>query len=252
MLNKINIVLMHTSHPGNIGAVARAMKTMGLSQLVLVAPKSFPSEQACQRASGADDILAQARVVESLDAAIANCGWVVGTSARSRTLAWPQLNPRQMAEQVIEEVVDHEVAIVLGCERFGLSNQALNRCHAHVAIPTVDDFSSLNLAAALQVLAYEIYAAHLQQRPLPIEDKRASDYPTPLATAEQLEGLYQHLRQILVDLSFLDVKQPKMLMQRLRRLGARTRLDIQELNILRGILAAMDKHISNKASIVRG
>lgn len=235
MFGNIRIVLVNTSHPGNIGAAARAMKNMAFSRLYLVQPEIFPHQQATVRAAGADDILANATVVSDLQTALKDCDLVFATSARLRTLPWPVCNPRQCAEQISQQP-QREVAIVFGRERTGLTNEELSSCHQHVYIPTASDFSSLNLAAAVQLVVYEIYMKTLNKH-------EQSEFPEErsLATANQMDGYYQHLEQTLINLEFLDPKQPKMLIQRLKRLFNRAQIDITELNILRGILSAMDK-----------
>lgn len=235
MFDNIRIVLVNTSHPGNIGAAARAMKNMGFSRLYLVSPESFPHQQATVRAAGADAILANATVVDNLQTAISGCDLVFATSARLRTLSLPICNPRQCAEQILSHP-QREIAVVFGRERTGLTNDELSLCHQHIYIPTISDFSSLNLAAAVQVLVYEIHMGTLNEH----EDNEKSTARS-LATADQMEGYYQHLEQTLTKLKFLDPKQPKMLLQRLRRLFNRAQLDDTELNILRGILRAIDR-----------
>lgn len=233
MLDNIRIVLIETSHPGNIGSAARAMKTMGLKNLYLVTPKLFPHPKANEMASSAIDLVENAVVVSSLDEAVADCHLVVGTSTRSRTIPWPIFSPREMAEKIRIEP-QAQTAIVFGREQSGLTNEELHRCNFHVQIPANPEYSSLNIAAAVQVIAYELRLASLEESaPL------AWDYP--LATAKELEGLYTHLEKVLVDLDFLNPKAPRQLMTRLRRLFNRTRLDVMEINILRGMLGAVEK-----------
>lgn len=233
MLKNIRIVLVDTSHPGNIGATARAMKNMCLQQLQLVTPLLYPSEEATSRASGADDLLAGARVLETLDEALTGCRLVVGTSARSRTVSWPVLSPREAAAKLVEEARYGEVALVFGREKSGLSNSELDRCSFLVHIPTNQAYSSLNLAAAVQVLSYEIYLASLGNR---IPEAEA---PRDLATADMLQGFHEHLTQALDDVGFTDPNQSEKLLRRLRSLFQRARPDRDEINILRGILSAM-------------
>ncbi|HWQ95415.1 MAG TPA: tRNA (cytosine(32)/uridine(32)-2'-O)-methyltransferase TrmJ [Gammaproteobacteria bacterium] len=236
-LSNIHIVLVNTSHPGNIGACARAMKTMSLSGLYLVHPKVFPSAEATARASGADDLLAGAQVFETLDAALAGCGLVIGASARQRTIAWPELTPHECARQVIEQCARAPVALVFGREHSGLTNSELERCNALVRIPSNPDFSSLNIAAAVQILAYEIMLENLESAPeVPGDDAGP-------ATAAEMEQLYTHLEQALTDIGFLDPANPRQLMRRLRRLFNRARLDKIEINILRGILTAAQRKL---------
>jgi len=240
-LNRIRVVLVETSHPGNIGAVARAMKNMGLTELVLVAPKVFPHADATARASGADDLLAHARIVDSLDAAIADCALVAGASARSRTISWPLMSPRDCARRMeAEAAAGAKVALVMGREKSGLSNAELERCHVHVNIPANPDYPSLNLAAAVQVLTYELRLAALEAASaLPAGEVLERDQP--LAAAAELEGLFAHFEQALATLDFYDPDNPRQLMRRLRRLFNRAGLDRMEVNILRGILAAAEK-----------
>ena len=234
----IRIVLVNTSHPGNIGAVARAMKNMRLQNLVLVDPiAEFPSGKAWARASGAVDILDRARRVATLDEAIADCQWVVGTSARLRAIPWPLLDARACAQRMTMESETNQVALVFGRENSGLTNEELDKCQYLVHIPANAEYSSLNIAAAVQVLAYEIHVAHLQQAGKG-KIKPENDYPR--ASAEELEGLYQHFEQALVAIDFYDPDNPRQLMRRLRRLFNRAELDRMELNILRGILAAAE------------
>ncbi len=235
MLSHIHIVLLETTHPGNIGAVARAMKAMGLSRLCLVNPRCFPSAEATARASGADDLLAQARVVDSLEAAVADCQLVVGTSNRQRTIGLPLLDPRQMTARIVERQPSVSVAILFGPEHSGLSNVQLDRCHWQVSVPTEEDFSSLNIAAAVQVIAYELRMGVLQQ----------SVVPPPLdrepASMDEMERFYRHLEEVLMEIEFLDPDNPKQLMRRLRRLYNRAQPDNNEINILRGILSAVQR-----------
>lgn len=238
MLDNIRIVLVGTTHPGNIGAVARAMKTMGLQQLYLVAPQRFPDEEACARASGADDVLERAVVCDSLDEALQGCVWVAGSSARPRSIGWPLQTPRACAAQLVAEARHAAVALVFGREHSGLSNDELDRCHVHVRIPTDAAFSSLNLAAAVQVLAYELRVALPDAGAAdPSRPQRAEDY----AGADEMALFYRHLEQVLIELDFLDPGNPRQLMRRLRRLFGRIRPDRNEVNILRGILTAVQE-----------
>ncbi|TPE47407.1 RNA methyltransferase [Maribrevibacterium harenarium] len=236
MQDKIKIVLVNTSHPGNIGGAARAMKNMGLSQLVLVEPKCFPSDEAVSRASGATDILEQAIVVSTLEEAVADCQLVIGTSARERHIPWPLVDPRQAAELVFTEQL--QTAFVFGREDRGLTNEELQRCHYHVHIPSVEGFSSLNLAAAVQVIAYELRMKQLSLLDKPIV---SSKWDVPAATTEQIEYLLNHLETVLGDIEFLDPKAPRQVMTRFRRLYQRAQLDQQEVGMLRGMLTAMEK-----------
>lgn len=228
----IRVVLVNTSHPGNIGAAARAMKNMGLEDLCLVAPQSFPSAEATARASGADDLLARARRVDTLEEAIADATLVIGASARSRTLPMAALDPRECAELVAQQPEPGRTAIVFGRERTGLTNDELDRCHFLVRIPTNPEYPSLNLAAAVQVLAYELRMAVRQS-----SGSAAARYR--LATSDEMERFYQHLEETLIAIDFLDAENPRQLMRRLRRLFGRARPNENEVNILRGILTAV-------------
>ncbi len=241
MLENIRIILVNTSHPGNIGAAARAMKNMGLSKLVLVEPKDFPSFEAYSRAAGADDVLGDAVVVETLAEAVAGCTWVMGTSARERTVQWPQMQPRECAAETMKQAEQAEAAIVFGRERTGLTNEELEQCHALVNIPTNPDYSSLNVAAAVQVLSYELRLAAIDSGVLNIAEdneittKHLDDVP---ATADQVNGMYQHLFQMLEDIKFIGSSNPEIVMRRLKGLFNRTHLTKREVSILRGIYSS--------------
>ncbi|MFB9866717.1 tRNA (cytosine(32)/uridine(32)-2'-O)-methyltransferase TrmJ [Vreelandella sulfidaeris] len=244
MLERIRIVLIGTSHPGNIGGVARAMHNMGLADLALVAPRcEVITQDSISRASGADHLLHQASVHATLEDAVADCTLAVGASARSRTLPWPMLSPRELADRLPSECasVDARVALVFGREDSGLTNAELQRCHAHVHIPTNADFSSLNLAAAVQVLAYECRMAWLSQADDQADAPTATADDDDLATHEELERYFEHLERTLVGIEFHDPAQPRQLMARLRRLYLRARPERMEMNILRGILSATEK-----------
>lgn len=237
--DNIRTVLVETTHPGNIGAAARALKNMCLSQLALVRPREFPHADATARASGADDLLASATVHDSLDAAVADCHVVIGASARLRKLRWPQLDPRQCAELARREAARGPVALVFGRERTGLSNEELERCHYLVHIPCNPEYSSLNVAAAVQVVAYEMMMAAAQP-PEPVAVADELDRP---ADSDELLRFYDHLEQVLVEVEFLDPEQPKHLMRRLKRLFNRAHPDLREVNILRGMLSAVQRRI---------
>jgi tRNA (cytidine32/uridine32-2'-O)-methyltransferase len=239
----IRIVLVNTSHPGNIGGAARAMKNMGLSRLYLVSPQDFPSDKAVWRSAGATDVLDNAVVVDSVDEAIQGCGLVVGTSARERRIPWPLLDPRQCGESIWTEASNHEVAVLFGREDRGLTNEELHRCNYHVHIPANPDYSSLNLATAVQVICYEIRMAHLIAADGKTLNTSTTEWDLPPAPAEALESYFQHLEQALAELDFLDPDNPKQTMTRLRRLYTRVRLDQMELNILRGVLTAVQNYI---------
>ena len=243
VLANIRVVLVCTTHPGNIGAVARAMKTMGLSSLYLVQPKIFPGAEATARASGADDILASAIVTDNLDEALRGCRLVVGASARLRRLTWAQYDPRQCAVKVVEQAEHDQIALVFGREHAGLTNEELERCQYLVHIPSNPQFSSLNLAAAVQVLAYEVRMAALARSADVVEtthSKRQAEQQR-LANAEQLDGYYQHLERVLSEIGFLHPDHPRKMMRRLKRLFYRASLSEVEVNILRGILSSIEK-----------
>ena len=238
MLTHIKIVLVETSHPGNIGAVARAMKTMQLENLALVKPKIFPSAEATARAAGADNILAKAMVVNTLQDAIAGCQLVFGASARSRTISWPELTPRQCAEKVVLNQPGTPVAIVFGRENSGLNNQELDLCNFLLKIPCNPQFSSLNIAAAVQVICYELFAA----AGITAENRVGDQGDSPLASAEQMEMFYEHLHQALIDIDFMQPERSRAIMRRLRRIYNRCQLDAKEVDILRGILRMSQGH----------
>ena len=243
-LSNIRIVLIQTSHPGNIGAAARAMKTMGLSDLCLVNPLHYPDPQAVAMASGADDVLQQASVVSSLSEAVADCQHIVGTSARSqRTLRWSLLEPRECGQFAATNAVQNKVAIVFGRERTGLTNEELELCHQLVHIPSNPEYSSLNVASAVQILSYECRVAELDR-----QKTEGADVPQVLlgdesldeeiVSAEAMDGFYQQLENLMVETDFLDPKNPRYLMRRMRRLYGRIQVTKSELNLLRGSLSA--------------
>lgn len=238
MLDNVRIVLVETSHTGNMGSTARAMKTMGLTNLYLVNPLVRPDSQAISLSAGASDVIGNATIVDTLDEALAGCSLVVGTSARSRTLPWPMLEPRECGQRSVSEAAHAPVALVFGRERVGLTNEELQKCHYHVAIPANPEYSSLNLAMAVQILAYEVRVAWLeqQQAPAPVAYEEA---PYPLV--DDLERFYQHLEQILLTTGFIRQAHPGQVMNKLRRLFTRARPESQELNILRGILTSIEK-----------
>ncbi|MGJ8514756.1 RNA methyltransferase [Carnimonas bestiolae] len=260
-LSRISIVLVGTSHPGNVGGAVRAMKTMGLSQLVLVAPRCDPyTSEAVARASGADELIQAAQRFGSLEEALTTCSWVVGCSARTRTMPWPMITPRRFSLQLEEEVArgahDSSIAIVFGREDSGLTNDELARCNTHVHIPTSDSFGSLNLAAAVQLMAYESRQAWLEasgdSEATALSDRQNEDaalqqsmqnveWDNPLASHADVERLLEHFERTLIATGFHDPEHPRQLMARLRRLLLRARLDSMETNILRGILSSVDK-----------
>ena len=223
--------MVHTTHPGNIGAAARAMKNMCLTELVLVAPREFPCAEATARASGADDVLASARVVDSLADAVSDCRIVIGASARLRSVAWPLVDPREAARLAASEARAGAVSIVFGRESSGLSNDELDLCTHLVHIPTNPDYSSLNVAMAVQVLSYELMQA--AGEPLPAVEEN-----DPVASNAEMEGFFRHLEQALDEIGFTDELRAHKLLRRLRRLFHRAAPDSEEVNILRGILSA--------------
>ncbi|MFT4748600.1 MAG: tRNA (cytidine32/uridine32-2'-O)-methyltransferase [Pseudohongiellaceae bacterium] len=241
----IKIVLVNTSHPGNIGAAARAMKNMGMMQLVLVQPEDFPSGVARGRAASALDVIENAIVVDTLEEAIADCSLVIGTSARSRKIPWPMVTPESCAQKIVQESVGGKTALVFGREDSGLDNDELQLCNFHVQIPTNPDCSSLNLAAAVMVICYEVfkYDASLDGRAALAEDEF---WDQEKATGEQVEHFYEHLEQVMTKIKFHDPENPRQLMQRMRRLFSRIRIDVMEMNILRGILSNIEYHIKDK------
>lgn len=244
MLDAIAIVLVGTQHPGNIGSTARAMKTMGLSDLRLVQPELFPDIQANAMAAGADDVLERARVFDRLEDAIADCRLVLGCTARRRGVPLPEYGPRDAASLLLQSAASGPVALMFGRERTGLTNEELQRCQAAVHIPANPEYSSLNLAQAVQVLSYELRMGHL----FPLQaDAPQPTAPSPLAatlergdalaTQAQVERLFGHLDQTLHDIDFHKGRSPDVVMQRLRRVFLRAALDERELRILHGILA---------------
>ncbi|AEA61276.1 MULTISPECIES: RNA methyltransferase [Burkholderia] len=235
-------VLVEPSHPGNVGAAARALKTMGFSQLVLVAPRVaevLADPEAIAMASGADDVLAATRIVATLDEALAGVSWSAALTARSREYGPPRLAPRAAAGEARRQLDGGEIAFVFGNERVGLSNEHVERCSAIAHIPANPDYSSLNLSQAIQVLAYELRVALLEGQAAEHHDGAAGT----LAQADEIEKMFAHLEQALVALEFLDPRNPKKLMPRLRRLFSRAGLEREEVNILRGVA----KHILMKS-----
>ena len=257
LLAQVRFVLVEPSHPGNIGGVARAMKTMGLARLALVNPQVFPSAEATARASGADDVLYHAAVLEDFPAAVADCQLVVGTSARRRTLEWPELSPREAAAVLLEAAAGGPVAVAFGRESSGLTNAEMERCQHLLRIPANPEYSSLNLAAAAQVVAYELRVAAMAGGSPGGLPRRVPDglpgglqgglhagpprgpEAAPPATAAEMDGLLAHMEETARAIGFLDPAAPRYLMRRLWRLFQRARLDRTEVNILRGFLKAV-------------
>jgi len=240
-LSSIRIVLIRPTETGNIGSSARAMKTMGLSDLVLVNPKEFPSAKATARASGADDLLASARVVDDLTYALAGCELVMGTSARLRDLPWPLLNPREAAEKAWHNrAVTSRVAVVFGSERSGMTNEEMDQCHFQIHIPANDAYSSLNLAASVQVVAYELRMASL----LAVGEATSEQAEEALASREQMEQFYAHLFEVMEQVGYYRPQQPKLLRRRLMRLFNRPMMTHPEVQIMRGFLSMIGKKMT--------
>ncbi|EGQ7644363.1 MULTISPECIES: tRNA (cytosine(32)/uridine(32)-2'-O)-methyltransferase TrmJ [Vibrio] len=242
MLERVKVVLVGTTHSGNIGSAARAMKVMGLSQMVLVDPQCQVDAQAIALAAGASEIALNAQIYPTLEAAVADCGLVVGTSARSRTLEWPMLEPRECGEKLISEANQHSVAMVFGRERTGLTNEELQLCHYHVCVPANPEYSSLNLAMAVQLLSYEVRMAYLALQQSSQSSTLQEEYPRH----QELERFYAHLEQVIMQTEFISAQQPGQVMNKLRRMFTRARPEAQEINILRGILTSVQKSISRK------
>ena len=243
-LARIRVVLSHPRHPGNIGAVARAMKAMGLSKLVLVNPRQFPDAEATTRATGAADLLESARVCASLDEALAGTVFVAALSARLREVGPPSATARTGAVELLARAAEGEVAIVFGNETSGLANDEVMRCDRLLTIPTSAEFSSLNLGSAVQLLSYELRVAALGDT---LPQTRATPFESPPATREEVEGFFGQLERAMVGSGFMDPAQPKRLVPKLRRMFGRAGLEKDEVNILRGLLSAL-----NPASSKRG
>ena len=237
-LNTVKVVLVGTTHPGNIGAAARAIKNMGIFNLALVKPKEFPSDIAIYRSKAAKDILENAEIYETLEDAIAGCKLIVGTSARARSVPWPVFNPRDAAEEMRKISKQGNVAIVFGREDRGLTNDELGLCNFHVHIPSDPKYSSLNLSQAVQILAYEIRLAYSR-------DEVISEvkWDVDLANNEQTERLIDHMEELMQDVEFYDVENPRKLLLRVRRFFKRSKIDVMEANIFRGLFSAIQKRL---------
>lgn len=242
-LTRVRIVLNRPTHPGNIGAVARAMKTMCLDQLYLVAPRRFPASEAVALAADAEDVLDRAHVCQTLEEAVHDCRLIIGTSARSRRIGWPTLDPSEGARQLLAAAAEDSVALVFGQERTGLINKELDRCHAVIAIPANPAYSSINLAGSVQIMAYELMRAGARMGAMPSTDETLESARP--ATHGEMEHFYQHFEQVLVETGFLDPANPRFLMRRLRRLFNRAAPDQNEINILRGILTSVQHKRGN-------
>ncbi|MDG2019564.1 MAG: RNA methyltransferase, partial [SAR86 cluster bacterium] len=235
LLNSVKIVLVGTTHPGNIGATARAMKNMGFRNLSLVKPKEFPSDVATYRSKAAKDILENALIFNNLEEAVVDCELVIGTSARDRKVPWPILSPKESAEEVSKSLKIHKIAIVFGREDRGLTNEELGLCNYHVHIPTDPEYSSLNLSQAVQILVYEIRMAVL------FDDENQGYWDVELANNNQTEMLIQHMDELMQEVEFYDVDNPRKLLLRVRRFFKRSRIDVMETNIFRGLFATIQK-----------
>ena len=235
MTQRIRIVLVEPSHPGNIGAAARAMKTMDVTEMALVRPRRFPDPQADWRAAGALDVIENATVHDEISSAVKDCVMVAGTSVRERHIPWPVLSAEELADKIVTEVPGSErVAILFGRETSGLTNDELALCKHHVRIPSSDRYGSLNLAMAVQVVVYELFKSkYKNENPQP--------WDKPMATNEEMERFYAHLQEVLTEIGFYDPASPREAMTRLRRLFARINLDHTEVQILRGILSHIQK-----------
>ena len=252
LLSKIKIVLVEPTHPGNIGSVARAMKTMGLSSLVLVNPIKFPHYEASKLAAGAESVLEQAQIYGDLNEAISEATLVVGTSVREREISWPTKNPKDIAETAIEHLTSNlhgSVAILFGRESSGLTNDEMDLCQMQIKIDANPEYSSLNLASAVQILAYELRMCWLKTRsdqmPSP-DSKLGTSYHIrqQAATRKQLDGHLEHLQSTIESLNFVKSRPPTQLMRKLTRLYAKAELTVEEIQILRGILSAIDQELS--------
>ena len=232
ILNNVRVVLSHTTHPGNIGAAARAMKTMGLTSLYLVNPRHFPDPQADTMSAGADDLLRQAVVCGSIDEALHDCVFVAAMTARMRDISHEVLTPREAMPLLAQHAAQQQVALLFGTEMSGLTNEEMGKSHVLVRIPANPQYSSLNLAAAVQVACYELSVA-MQYAGLSLRQVEVEP-----ARHEEIERFYVHLEEVLTQIGFFNTKHPNKLMQKLRRLYARARLEQEEINILRGILSA--------------
>ena len=256
LLDNIRIVLVNTTHPGNIGATARAIKNMGIHQLYVVEPKLFPHEKAVWRSGHALDVLDNIVVTKTLDEALNGCGFVIGTSARERKIPWPLLNPRDAASIACQEAQNHPVAVVFGREDRGLTNEELQKCHMHLTIPTSDEYSSLNLAAAVQVVCYELRMTAvgdgLDGKGVAASQVKSLDevrqWEAPAAPIDQMESFYAHLQKVLIDVDYMKADEPRQTMVRLRRIFNRSRLDDVEVKMLRGITKRIERFAQLKNS----
>ena len=237
----ISFILVGTTHPGNIGAAARAMKNMGIYQMRLVSPKEFPHEKAFFRAKAATDVLEKAEVHKSLNDAISEAKLVIGTSARNRKVPWPIVSPREAAEEVVSfsKTSEGKTAVIFGREDRGLTNEELGLCNLHVHIPSSDEYPSLNLSQAIQIIAYEI-----RLKALSYEGKlEKQEWDVPLAENAEIERLIEHFDELMQDVEFYETDNPRQLLTRVRRFFKRSKLDHMEANIFRGVFAAIQKKL---------
>ncbi|MDP6182009.1 MAG: RNA methyltransferase [SAR86 cluster bacterium] len=238
--DSIKVVLVGTTHPGNIGAAARAIKTMGLKHLDLVSPKEFPSDEAIYRSKAAKDILEKASTYETLLESVKECEVVIGTSARNRKVPWPVLNPKDASKEINLAVKNNsKVAIVFGREDRGLTNEELGLCNLHVHIPTTEEYSSLNLAQAVQIMTYEIRMSFIEIENL----ENNQEWDVDLASAEQTERLIEHMDELMKELEFYDTENPRKLLMRVRRFFKRSGIDVMEANIFRGLFSTIQKKL---------
>ena len=237
LLNSIKVVLVGTTHPGNIGATARAMKNMGIVNMALVEPKEFPSDIATYRSKAAKDVLENAEVFDTLKVAISDCELVIGTSARERKVPWPILNPKDASQEVSRGSLNNKVAVVFGREDRGLTNEELGLCNIHVHIPTDPEYSSLNLSQAVQIMVYEIRSAILEN------EGNDGNWDVEFADNDQTERLISHMDELMQEVDFYEIDNPRKLLLRVRRFFKRSRLDVMEVNIFRGLFAAIQKKL---------
>ncbi len=237
LLNSIKVVLVGTTHPGNIGATARAMKNMGIVNMALVEPKEFPSDIATYRSKAAKDVLENAEVFDTLKMAISDCELVIGTSARERKVPWPILNPKDASQEVSRGSLNNKVAVVFGREDRGLTNEELGLCNIHVHIPTDPEYSSLNLSQAVQIMVYEIRSAILEN------EGTDGNWDVEFADNDQTERLISHMDELMQEVDFYEIDNPRKLLLRVRRFFKRSRLDVMEVNIFRGLFAAIQKKL---------
>ncbi len=250
MLQNISFVLSHTTHPGNIGAAARALKVMGLSKMRLVNPKDFPSQEATRRSSNAHEVLEAAQVYSNIKEAIADQALIIGTSARNRSFPWPLIEPRELAQKLAKEHSAKPVAFLFGTESSGLTNEELQLCHYHVWIPTNPDYSSLNLASAIQLIAYELRLAALESG---LELDSSSHVIEPgdeFAESELVEQMLEHWFQVMEHTKFYDPQSPKLAELRFRRILNKAQLTRSEVQLLRGFLASVKKFDRSRNSLI--